>query len=93
MNTKALINTSYVHGIHIYMCLMLLFLIRGIWVILCWVSQFDRFGGALKVSLIFTCGLQVVETLLLKELNMSFVISWAQWIKEIWQKCAWKVSL
>lgn len=77
MNTIALINTSYICSQHLYLHVFNAAVLdkKSIWVILCGVSQFDRFGRALKVSLIFTCGLHVVKMLVLKELNMSFVIS------------------
>lgn len=80
MNTKVLINTSYLcsqhSSLHVFNAVVLDKKI--IWVILYGVSQFDRFSRALEISLLFTCGLQVAKMLLLKELNMAFVISQAQ---------------
>lgn len=67
-NTKVLINTSYVclqhPSLHGFNAIVLEKKI--ICVILYGVSEFDRFSRALKVSLLFTCGLQVAKMLLLK---------------------------
>lgn len=77
MNTKVLINTSYVFSEHSYLHIFN-GVVHGkkiIWVILYGVSQLKKFSSVLEVSLPFTCGLQVTKMLLIKELNMTFVIS------------------
>lgn len=77
MNTKVSINTSFVCSQHSYLHIFNGIVLdkKIIWVILYGVSQFNKFSNVLEVSLPVTCGLQVAKMLLIKELNMTFVIS------------------
>lgn len=68
MNTKVLINTSYVYSQHSSLDVFNAIVLgrKIIWVILYGISQFDRFRRALEFSLLFICGLHVAKMLLIK---------------------------